>query len=269
MNAVKYNLNNAVGNIMRGRSITTSLLSGVGGKLGGVIGSFMQGMTVVKESADVYITDLDTGDDMQLAYVPEQISANESAKFQSYSIIDKGEVKVPKGVDLTKISWYGILPGEPMLGYAYIKESAWEEPDTIIKRWNKWKDKGTKLNLMITQTSINLSVYLQNFSLKSKGGMGNVEYSISFVQAKDLLIKTVAEVDAEKAAEKEKEQEELRERRKMKKPKSTFLKTATNLWTVAQQFTGNGGNWQNILAYNAGKIMNTDNLKAGMKVLLP
>lgn len=262
---MKHNLNNAVGNILRGRSITTSLLSGIDGKFGGAIGSFMQGMTIAKESADVYITDLDTGDDMQLAYVPEQISASESAKFQSYNIIDKGEVKVPKGVELTKISWEGILPGEPMLGYAFIKESAWEEPDIIIKRWNKWKNKGTKLNLMITQTSINLPVYLQSFSPKPKGGMGNVEYSISFIQVKDLLIKTVSEVDAEKTAE----QEELKERQKMKTPTSVILKTATNLWTVAQQFTGNGGNWQNILAYNAGRIMSADNLKTGMEIMLP
>lgn len=263
---MKYNLNNAVGNIVRGRSVTTSLLSGFTGKLGGTIGSFMQGLTAAKESADIYITDLDNGDDMQLAYVPEQISANEAAKFQSYSIIEKGEVKVPKGVDLTKISWDGILPGEAMLGYAYIKNAAWEEPETIIKRWNKWKEKGTKLNLMITQTSINLHVYLQSFSPKPKGGMGNVEYSISFVQAKDLLIKTVAEVDAEKAAE---EAEELNERQEMKKPQSTTLKTAANLWTIAQQFTGNGGNWQNILAYNAGQLASADDAVAGMRIKLP
>lgn len=263
---MKYNLNNAVGNIMRGRSVTTSLLSGIGGKLGGTIGSFMQGLTAVKETADVYITDLDTGDDMQLAYVPEQISASEAAKFQSYSIIEKGEVKVPKGVELTKISWDGILPGEAMLAYAFIKQAAWEEPDTVIKRWNKWKTKGTKLNLLITQTSVNLHVYLQSFTPKPKGGLGNVEYSISFVQAEDMLIKTVAEVDAEKAAE---EAEELNERQAMKKPQSTVLKTAANLWTVAQQFTGNGANWQNVLAYNAGSLASAEAAKAGMRIKLP
>lgn len=261
-----YNLNNAVGNVLRGRSVTTSLLSGFGGKLGGAVGSFMQGMTLAKESADVYITDLDTGDDMQLAYVPEQISANEAARFQSYSIIEKGEVKVPKGVDLTEISWDGILPGEAMLAYSYIKSAAWEEPETIIKRWNKWKEKGAKLNLMITQTAVNLHVYLRSFTPKPKGGLGNVEYSISFVQAKDMLIKTVAEADAEKAA---KEAEDLKERQAMKKPKSIVLKEAANLWTVAQQFAGGGGNWQDILAYNAGKLASADAAMPGTRISLP
>ena len=120
---------------------------------------------------------------------------------------------------------------------------------------------------MITQTSINLNVYLQSFSSNPKGELGNVEYSISFIQAKDMLIKTVAEVDAEKNTEKE--QEELKERQAVKKPKSTVLQDSANLWTVAQQFTGDGGNWQNILDYNTGKISSADDAKAGMSVMLP
>ncbi|MBR2287993.1 MAG: hypothetical protein IJ865_07080, partial [Clostridia bacterium] len=78
--------------------------------------------------------------------------------------------------------------------------------------------------------------------------------------------KTVAEVDAEQAAEKE---GELKERQAMKKPKSTVLKNGANLWTVAQQFTGSGGNWQDILAYNAGSLMSADDATEGMRIKLP
>jgi len=258
---MKYNLNVAVGDIVRGRSITASLLSDNGGKFG----SFMQGLTVAKESADVYITDIDNGDSMQLSYVPEQISAMEAARFQSYNIIENGEVKVPKGTNLTKISWDGILPGEAMLNYSYIKFAAWEEPETIISRWNKWKEKGSRLNLMITQTAINLQVYLDSFSPKSKGSLGNIEYSISFVQAKDLFMRTVVEVNSENANT---QADALKERPPMKKPQSVTIKPESTLWTIAQQFTGNGGNWQDILAYNVGRLAGVEMATPGTRIIL-
>ena len=38
---------------------------------------------------------------------PETISGTLAAKYQSFDIISKGTVKVPKGTDVTEIKWSG------------------------------------------------------------------------------------------------------------------------------------------------------------------
>ena len=151
-----------------------------------------------------------------------------------------------------------------MRSYPFIKQAAWESPSSIVKRWKKWKDKGTKLNVMVTQTPINLQVYLKSFTCNSEEGLGNIKYSIDFVQAKDMLIKTVEEADADKAAAAEAEaREALNERSAMKKPDSIMVGEGQNIWTVAQSVTGNGENWPEILAYNLGKVASADAVLPG------
>lgn len=264
---MKYNLNNAVGNIMKGRSVASSLLSGL--SIGGIAGSLLRGMLFAKETADVYITDLETNDSMQLSYVPEKVTAGDGSKFQNYNIIERGEVKIPKGVELTSVSWSAILPGEAMRTYPFIKQVAWESPASIVKRWNKWKDKGTKLNVMVTQTPINLHVYLKNFTCNYDEGLGNIKYSIDFVQAKDMLIKTVEEADADKAATEAAEaQDQLNDRPSMEMPDSMMVMGGQNIWTVAQAATGNGGCWPDILANNAGKVSSADDVLPGTIISL-
>ena len=265
---MKFNVNNTVGNILKGHSVKSSLISGLASSsLSGPLRSLATGLMGTKSTADVYITDLEKGDRMQLAYTPERISARESKRFQSYNIIERGEVKTPKGEDLTSVGWSAILPGESMLSYAFIKSSAWESPDTVLKRWNRWKEQGTKLNLMITQTSVNLHVYLEDFTNEPSGGMGNVEYRISFIAAKDLLIKTVQEVDAEKtaaAAEAANEQAQLRERAAGPLKTSHPFGMNDTLWSVAQGCLGDGAKWVELFDINRqGKINDPDGILPG------
>lgn len=264
-----FNLNNTVGNILRGHSVKSSLLSGLAASgLSGALRSVVRALLGRKKSADVYITDVETGERLQLAYVPEKISGRSAARFQSYSIIERGEVKVPKGEALTEVSWDAILPGVGMRDYSFIKSMAWRSPESIIKLWTRWKREGTKLNLLITQTGVNLQVYLRDFSATAEGSMGNVKYSISFVEAKDLVIKTVEEVDAENAiAEAEaigngEVLPELNDRASLPMPTTTPFGVDETLWGVAQSVLGDGAKWVEIAAMNPN-ITDVENIPAG------
>ena len=218
----------------------------------------------IKTTSDVYLTDVETKDKMQLSYVPEEIMAQERASFQSYRIIERGEVKVPKGEDLTSVSWNGILPGQAMLAYPFIKQAAWESPESILARWSKWKKEGTKLNLLITQTSINMSVYLSEFSPKPSGGMGNVEYSVRFVAAKELTIKTVAEMDGQDA-----EETPLKEREEAPKPSAHTVKEGDTLWGIAEKQYGDGSRWEEIYEKNRDAISDPDLIYPGQEIKFP
>ncbi|MBR1645789.1 MAG: hypothetical protein IJ685_03315 [Selenomonadaceae bacterium] len=104
---------------------------------------------------------------------PEEIRVRSSASFRSYNVIEAGEIKLPKGEQLTDISWRGTLPGAGMLMYPFVKHAAWDRPDELIKIIQRWRERGTKLKLLITQTPVNLDVYIKNFGFTAKGGMGD------------------------------------------------------------------------------------------------
>ena len=265
-----------VGSILRGRSVKTSLLRGLASSgLSGVFRTLAVGMLGGVTVAEVYITNQETGERISLSWVPEKVSVKEAAQFQSYNIIERGEVKLPKGKRLAEVSWESIFPGEARTESGYVKASAWEDPQEIIQRLQSWKDDGNKLHLLITQTSVNLDVYIREFSYSFEGGMGDAKYSISFIAAEDLVIKTVKEVDAEKAAaaaEKASTKSgipELGSRASLPVPTSATSKVGQTLWSVAEQKLGNGAKWAEIYAMNKGKFANVDEMKAGTKLKLP
>lgn len=273
---MKFNTNAVVGDLLRGRSIKSSLIHGLmSSGLSGVwrtlaVGMFGGG----SEVADVYITNQETGEKISLAWVPEKISVKESAQFQSYNIIERGEVKVPKGKRLSAVSWEAVFPGESRTEDSFIKSGNWEAPTEIIQRLQAWQNAGNKLNLLITQTPVNLDVFLQSLDYSFEGGMGDAKYSISFIAAEDLLIKTVDEVDAEKAKEKESGVPELESRAALPKPSSIKSVLNQTLWSIAEQKLGSGARWLEVYAANAKKLVDVDALiktgiKAGIKIKLP
>ena len=203
------------------------------------------------------------GEEIQLCMPPEEIRVKSSANFRTFNVVEIGEIKIPKGEQLTAISWRGTLPGAGVLLYSSIKKAAWDRPNELIKIINRWREKGTKLKLLITQTPVNLDVYVKNFDYTAKGGLGDYSYDISFVAAKPLLVQTVAESDA--ARQRQQTGFELLPRATLK-PRTglhmTYLDTA---WTVAQLLRGNGGDWEKLLDDNG--ISSPDAIDIGDVIL--
>lgn len=198
--------------------------------------------------SEFYLT-ADDGEEIQLCMPPEEIRVKSSATFRTYNVIEAGEIKLPKGEQLTDISWRGTLPGAGILMYPFVKHEAWDRPDEIIKVIQRWRERGTKLKLLITQTPVNLDVYIKNFGFTAKGGMGNYSYDIELIAAKPLQVRTVAESDAARARERD-NSFNLLTRTAMKSRTGILVGQLNTAWTVAQILTGNGGNWQNVLSRN-------------------
>lgn len=56
---------------------------------------------------DIYITEKESGTRIALSMLPEKVKRKASTKFQSYDIINIGEVKLPRGTKLLTFSWDG------------------------------------------------------------------------------------------------------------------------------------------------------------------
>ena len=56
---------------------------------------------------DIKLIPIGSGRKFTFPALPEQIKGSYSAKYQSFDIISKGTIKIPKGTDVTEFSWDG------------------------------------------------------------------------------------------------------------------------------------------------------------------
>lgn len=125
--------------------------------------------------------------------LPESIQVRGAASYQSFDIITKGAVKVPKGTDVTEISWDGEFFGESKKEESLIQTKYWEPPKDCVERLNNWMNNGTELTLIVSGTWINMDVTIASFETEAYGAYGNVKYSIKFCRVKNLKIYTTKE----------------------------------------------------------------------------
>lgn len=212
---------------------------------------------------NIYITQIDeigrglhkteegNSDMMAFAMLPEEVVVKASTTFQTYNIIDLGEIKVPRGEKLVGFSWSGILPGE-MLRYqkSYVKQHYWMPPASMVGCWSMWRANGTKLRLMVTGTTINHNVYLSDYKVTNKGAGGSLYYDIEFVVAKDMIVYTVDE-DNQRS-------DMMRPTRPV--PVTYTVQPGDSLWTICEQFYGDGSKCMDLYFKNFELINNSNKL---------
>lgn len=188
-------------------------------------------------TVDIYLREKDGDREIRIPILPEKIICdNGETKFVTYEIMSLGDVAVPSGTGLSEYSWESEFPGEGRKNDPMIRGS-WKDPKTYHNILEDWKEKGTKLNLIVTGYPINTDVYVQKYVGNLSGAFGDISYELSFLKARDITIKTT-KVETP-----------------VTRPTSTSstytIKPKDNLWKIAKKFYGKGSKWKTI--YNANK----------------
>ncbi len=221
---------------------------------------------------DIYLTDLETGDSLRFPMLPEKISLSMGNDFASYSILGIGTVRAPSGQSLDTISWEGMFPGEGRKGMPYVKE--WVSPLECFRWLENCKvvlPNTKKLNLLVTETAINVDVYLESFSKTYSGGMGDVGYRVSFVQGKDLTVTATSSTSSMNLTSSTSTEESFvgddsasTEDNRSSPPVATTYTVVKgdSLWAIAQSFWGAGSRYEELYLANQSMI-DADNGKYG------
>lgn len=127
--------------------------------------------------------------------LPEQISGRNTARYQSFDVLSLGTIKVPKGMDIEEISWDGEFFGDSKRYEAIVRPDHYKSPMECVNILKDYMRNGTVLNLIVTDTFINLDVTISSFQVTTYGAWGNIKYSISFEQRRTLEIYDTTEMN--------------------------------------------------------------------------
>ena len=72
---------------------------------------------------DIILTEVENGKSKFIfPSLPEEVKGTNRTNYQSYDILSYGEVKIPKGMKLTEISFDGIFFGESKRNESIVKQ---------------------------------------------------------------------------------------------------------------------------------------------------
>lgn len=198
---------------------------------------------------DIYLSELSNQSaSFTFPTLPERIKMQSSAKYQTYDIIKKGTVEIPKGTEIDIISWSGFFHGEAKKKERMIR--TWVSPADCKSILKKWMENGVELRLLVTDTSINYDVTISSFDYEEFGAFGSVEYNITFKVNKTLKIYTTEELNISSGVIKE----ELGARAEPEKSNSYTVVSGDNLWNIAKRFYNSGLEWSKLYSANKEAI---------------
>lgn len=210
---------------------------------------------------DFYLSD-STGHRMQFTMNPVEVSLQDGPRVESYSVVALGQISTPRGQTPSVISWDGVLAGAGRKDQPYVK--SWQDPLALDKQLRTWANGGATLKLLVTNTPINLSVYISKFTSKFSGGLGDIKYSIELTERRQIKVGTSGAQASTTSAS------AARARSKTPSGNTYTVKPGDTLWGIAKKLSGNGANYKALYTLNQSTIGSDPNLiKVGQVLRVP
>ena len=198
---------------------------------------------------DIYAREKNGNREIRFPILPEKIVLKRGqASFISYDIMNRGEVAIPSGTGLAAASWESVFPGQNSPEVAMVRGS-WKSPESYDKILEDWKEKRTKINLLIVgYPTFNKDVYVDAYECSAGGPFGDISYQLSFLEARDIVI-TTSKVETTPSTTPPKRTATTSSR--------YTIKRGDSLWKIARKFYGSGTKWGTIYSANKEIIENT------------
>lgn len=123
---------------------------------------------------DIKLIPAGSGQRFTFPALPKQIKGRYGAKYQNFDIISQGTVKIPKGTDVSEFSWDGVFFGPSKRNEPIVRVNSYMEPNECVRVLMDYMANETILNLIVTETWINVDVTISSFTPVPVGAYGNI-----------------------------------------------------------------------------------------------
>lgn len=199
---------------------------------------------------------------LQFPVNPSEISIRRDRSFETFPIMNLGEVDFPHGEKIKEISFSSFFPAESDLSYCRYNDIP--DPQYAMNQINTWMSDRQPLRLRIDPTEVNVLVILSSHNSTFRGSEpGDVYFDLTFRTWRDYQIRTVGELsDGGTATEAREDWKPV--------PQTYTVQTGDSLWKIAKLQLGSGSRWREIYDMNAEVIGNdADLIIPGQELVMP
>ncbi len=197
--------------------------------------------------------------------LPDEVNGIADTRYYTYSVISRGNIMVPKGLETHEYRWSGEFFGDMKKQEPMVKPGQWRTPTACVDRLRKWMDSGTVLNLIVTGNDwINSDVTIASFNPSAYGGFGNIKYDIVFQVYRNLEVSSTGELGMGSMADLLKLHVGGRTPHLELSGTTYTIREGDTLWTIAIYVYGDGSLWTDIWKRNK-KVLNKAAKAAGYR----
>lgn len=220
---------------------------------------------------DFYLENVTKNKTMLLPVTPENYSVTDDMQVETVKLASLGDINIPTFYQPQNLTIEGTFSTDET---HYINKNLIPDLITktidyvnVIREWQKAKD---VIRVLIvprgtTEARLDAKFYIRSINIDGElEGIGDIVYSLDFVEYVDTSIKTIA---GEKAVAK-RPIPPTKQAVASKNKQYTVVK-GDNLWNIARKYYGNGAEYTKILNANKGKIKNKDLIFPGQILTIP
>jgi len=214
---------------------------------------------------DFYLID-PAGSQLHLPVNPQEVTIRREKQYETFNIINIGEVDFSTGEKAKEITFSSFFPAEYDLSYCRYPDIP--DPQEAMNQLTAWMVSKKSIRLLIAETGINVLVIVSAHVTTFKGGEpGDIYYDLTCRTWREVKVRTTTGQQQSTTGA----VNTPRTRSDTKKvPVTLIVKPGDSLWKIAKLQYGDGSKWKQIYENNASVIGKDPNMiYPGQKIVLP
>lgn len=198
-------------------------------------------------------------DALQLPVNPPENQITAAIRTVSFTSAEAGEYVFGRGRTPARFTFESFFPGvgrqnDPLFA------PLWRNPFEYIAILGQWMDPANRipLQLLITESEVtSWDCFIESFDRRDPtGAFGDVWYTLSFIERRQMRLYTQAELEAARASSARGEtgiagsSSISGERAELSRPASYVTRDGDTFWEIAKRFYGDGGKWADVWQAN-------------------
>lgn len=215
-------------------------------------------------------------DKLLFPVTPGSLDVSISNKNKTMSLMNEGEINIPKKAGLTEVKFDLLLPN---VEYPFaVYKDGYKPAGYYLEKLEKFKKDEEPFQFIVTRLmpngkalfDTNLTVILEKYTIKESADEGfDVIVSIELKQYREFGTKKYKINKKPEKPKKPVKRPVKNSPEPKKKAKKYTVKRGDCLWNISKYFYGNGSKWRTIYNANKSKIKNPNLIYPGQVFTIP